>query len=44
MQIILAQMDLVLKAVEVNPTAKEKDCALALIAMLVEKGKELKKG
>ena len=44
MQILLAQMDLVLKAVEQNPTATEKDCAIALLAMLVEKGKNLEKG
>ena len=43
MQILLAQMDLVIKAVEQNPTETEKDCAIALLAMLVEKGKTLEK-
>ncbi len=41
MRAVLAQMDLVIKAVEVNATDSEKDCAIALIALLVEKGKEL---
>ena len=40
MQNFIAQMDLVLKAVEVNPTATEKDCALTLLAMIIEKGKQ----
>ncbi|MGB0895328.1 MAG: hypothetical protein ACPGUD_13045 [Parashewanella sp.] len=40
MHTLLAQMDLVLKAVEVNPTAAEKDCALTLMAIIVEQRKQ----
>ncbi len=43
MEVLVNQVDFVLMAVEQNPTAKNKDCAIAIIAMLVEKGKELEK-